>query len=95
MMMAKPKDEVREWQILFPGGRKVRARGKTPEEAARRVVKVYFGRRAWARRVAGTVGEPGGFEAIGASGRPLTVFDVTVPEVSHNVLPCGRIGTRG
>ena len=76
-MTMKAKDEVREWQILFPGGRKVRARGKTPEVAARRIVKAYFGPKAEARRITGSAGKPGRFEAIGANGRTLAVFDVS------------------
>lgn len=53
-------------------------RGETPEDAAARVVRLRFGRlrRIRARRIAGHLGGPGGFEAVDRHNRPLAVFDV-------------------
>jgi len=68
-----------QWQITFGGGAlPMTVRGETPEDVAARVVRLRFGRlrRIRARRIAGHMGEPGGFEAVDRRNRALLVFDV-------------------
>lgn len=67
------------WMVTFGGGAiPMTVRGASPEDAAARVVCLRFGRlrRIRARRIAGHMGEPGGFEAVDRHNRPLAVFDV-------------------
>lgn len=72
------------WWITF-AGRPVteRAGGRTPEEAAERVARRYFGRRAQVRRIAGIPGWDGAFEAFvvrDGEEKAITVFDVDATE---------------
>lgn len=64
------------WRITFAGGRIDIVWGETPEVAAAKIVRIYFGRKVHARRIEGRRGEPGAFEAIGRQDEALTVFDV-------------------
>lgn len=67
------------WMVTFGGGAiPMTVRGETSEDAAARAVRLRFGRfrRIRARRIAGHMGEPGGFEATDRRNRALLVFDV-------------------
>ena len=68
-----------QWMVTFGGGvPPMTVRGETPEDVAARAVRLRFGRfrRIRAKRIAGHLGEPGGFEAVDKNDRPLAVFDV-------------------
>lgn len=68
----------RVWKAEFRGGRVDTATGATADHAAKRIARIYFGRRAYARRITGRPGDPTGtFEVCTeSSDKVLATFSI-------------------